>query len=394
MRLLHTADWHLGRTLHGASLLAAQERVIDHLVEVACDERPDAVVVAGDVFDRAYPPLDAVELFDESVARLAALDLPVVITSGNHDSAIRLGALARVAERSGVHVRTRVDRIPVPIVIPGSGGAPDLVLYAIPYLDPPSSAASVGALQPTHSGVLGAALGQIATDLTSRAGALSVVVGHGVVTGGRPITDDGPGTVERSIDVGGVSAVPGELFAGIDYVALGHLHRPQGLGDRIRYSGAPLAFAFDETGDRKSVALVTLAPGAAPEVELVPTPQPRAMARLRGTLADLLSASKHKHAEAAWVEATLTDRLRPKQAMEQLRRRFPHVLKLEHRPEQALFEGDGTAVSYGDRIRGKTELEIAERFLAEVRGGVAPDAAEHGLLAASLEALAREEALR
>lgn len=391
MRLLHTADWHLGRTLHGASLLDAQAAVLEQLIELAERERPDVIIVAGDVFDRAYPPLAAVELFDETVTRLATTKIPVVITSGNHDSAVRLGMNARVAEASGAHVRTRLDRIADAIEIP-TLGAPGLV-YAIPYLDPPSTAPALEALQPTHAGVFGAALGRIAADRATRAPGPAVVVAHGVIAGGQAVGESGGG-VERSIDVGGVSAVQRELFADIDYVAMGHLHRPQGLGDRIRYSGAPLAFSFDEAGDRKSVALVTVTPGAAPEVELIPTPQPRAMVRLHGTLEELLTLPEHAVAESAWVEATLTDRLRPKLAMDQLRRRYPHVLKLLHEPVRDAATGDHAATSYGERVKGLSDLAVAERFLAEVRGGTAADDEEQALLREAFEAYGREEALR
>ena len=393
MRLLHTADWHLGRTLHGATLLDAQAAVIDQLVELAKSEQPDAVVVAGDVFDRAYPPLPAVELFDEAVTRLAQTGIPIVITSGNHDSAVRLGMNARVAEAAGVHIRTRLDRIASPVEIASKDGRERTLIYGIPYLDPPSTAPTLEALQPSHSGVLGAALSQIAVDRDQREPGFVVVAAHGVVAGGQAVGETGGG-VERSIDVGGVAAVPRELFEGVDYVAMGHLHRPQGLGDRVRYSGAPLAFSFDEAGDRKSVALVTLSSGAEPGVELISTPEPRPMARIRGTLDDLLSADEHAGAERAWVEATLTDRLRPKLAMERLRGRFPHILKLAHEPVRDGTDDSVGRQSYGERVRGRTELEIAERFLAEVRGGTAADADEQSLLQEAFEAYGREEALR
>jgi exonuclease SbcD len=393
MRLLHTADWHLGRALHGASLLDAQAAVIEQLVGLTKSERPDAVVVAGDVFDRAYPPLAAVELFDEAVTRLAETGAQIVITSGNHDSAVRLGMNARVAEAAGVHIRTRLDRIAAPIEVASRGDDERMLIYGIPYLDPPSTAPILGALQPSHPAVLGAAIGQIEADRVARGADLVVVAAHGVVAGGQAVGESGGG-VERAIDVGGVAAVPRELFAGVDYVAMGHLHRPQRLGERVRYSGAPLAFSFDEAGDRKSVALVTLAVGAVPAVELIPSPAPRAMARLRGTLDELLTSETHTGAEHAWVEATLTDRLRPKFAMERLRGRFPHILKLAHEPIRDGESDAGRAQSYGDRVRGRTELEIAEQFLAEVRAGTPADADEQALLRQAFESFDREEALR
>ncbi|MEH3054148.1 MAG: exonuclease SbcCD subunit D [Patulibacter minatonensis] len=387
MRLLHTADWHLGRGFHGASLMAAHAAVLDHLVEVAASERPDAVLLAGDVFDRAYPPLEAVELYDDVVARIAELSIPLVVTSGNHDSPIRLGMLGRVATAAGVHVRTRPREIGTPVQIRARGE--ELLVYPIPYLDPPLHARELEA-EPTHAGVLGAAIARIAADRAGRSTEAAVVaIAHGVVAGGRPVSEEGGARVERSIDVGGVSAVPPRLFADLDYVALGHLHRPQGIGERIRYSGAPLAFGFDEAGEQKSLALVGVRAGGAPTVELLPTPQERGIARLEGTLEELLTAAEHADAEDSWVEATLTDRLRPRLAMEQLRRRYPHVLKIEHRPSGPR---ETQTSQYGERIRGRDPIEVAEQFLADVRAGVEADEPERDLLRAALEHDARVEA--
>jgi DNA repair protein SbcD/Mre11 len=385
VRLLHTADWHLGRGFHGASLMDAHAAVLDHLIAVADAERPDAIVVAGDVFDRAYPPLDAIELYDDAVARIAELRIPLVITSGNHDSPIRLGMHGRVAASAGVHVRTRVSEVGKPVEVAGA------LLYPLPYLDPPLHARELAA-EPTHAAVLGAAMARIAADRARRSTAApAIAIAHGVVAGARPVSEAGTGRVERPIDVGGVSAVPPAVFAGLDYVALGHLHRPQAIGDHLRYSGAPLPFGFDETGETKSLALVEVAVGAPAIAELLPTPQPRAIARLAGTLDGLLTDPAHAHAEGAWVEATLTDRLRPRLAMEQLRRRFPHVLKIEHRPAVAVDRADQEA-GYGARVRGRDAVGIATRFLTDVRGGVEADAAEVELLRAALEHEARVEA--
>lgn len=392
MRVLHTADWHLGRGFHGASLMDAHAAVLDHLVEVTATERPDAVVVAGDIFDRAYPPLDAVELYEDAVARIAETGVPLVLTSGNHDSAIRLGMHAGAARAGGVHIRTRARDAATPVLVETASGT--LAIYPVPYLDPPSVAAQLGLAEASHQAVLGAALAGIRADLTARGNVRSVVMAHAVVAGGTPASSADGDRVERSIDVGGVSAVPPSLLAGFDYVALGHLHRPQRIGsDRVRYSGAPLPFGFDEVGDRKSLALVTLRSEEPPTVQLLPTPLLRPLARLRGTVEELLAGEEHAAAEHAWVEATVTDRLLPRGAMERLRQRFPHVVKLEHRPPASSGERS-TAASYSARLRDRSELDIAAQFLADVRGGVAGDEDELRLLTQALEAGERSEALQ
>lgn len=394
MRLLHTADWHLGRSFHGVSLEAAHEAVIDRLIEAAREHRPDAIIVAGDVFDRAYPPVSAVELYDDALARLATLGIPAVITSGNHDSAIRLGMGARAAERAGIFVRTRTDRLASPVLV-GDPAAPTGLIYAIPYLDPATTAPALGATEVSHQAVLAAAMRLIADDRAARPPVPAAVVAHGVVAGGvasRAEGDVGGGSAERSIDVGGVSAVDREVFGTADYVALGHLHRPQSLGRTIRYSGAPLALSFSETGDAKSFSLVDVATGAAPQVTELPVPAARALARLRGKLEELLADPAHAAAESAWVEATLTDPLRPARAMDRLRARFPHVVKLEHAP---VVTGDaGSEERYSERVRGRSPLEIAGRFLGDVLPGAPADEHDLALLREAFETTGAAQALR
>lgn len=387
MRLLHTADWHLGRSLHGERLLDAQAACLDHLIEVTGAEQPDAVIVAGDIFDRAYPPVDAVRLYDAAIGRLAALKVPVLITSGNHDSPVRLGMHGSVAEAAGVYLRTRPDLIAAPLEL--RRGEEHLLLYGVPYLDPLLHASEMES-EASHEAVLGAAITRIHSDRARRApGAMAVVAAHGVVTGGVHAAERSSERVERPLDIGGVEAVPTGLFGELEYVALGHLHRPQGIGERIRYSGAPLPFGFDEAGEEKSVALVELRPGTAPRVELLPTPQPRPMVRLRGTLEELLTEAPYADAEAAWVEATLIDPLRPRAAMEQLRGRFPHLLKLDHEPPAR--DGAPAGEDYRARMRGRAPLEIAEQFVDAVRG-VPADERERALLQEALEAVDRAEA--
>ncbi len=243
---------------------------------------------------------------------------------------------------------------------------------------------------PTHEAVLGAAVARIRADRATRdPQAMVAIAAHGVVVGGVHAAERSSERVERPLEVGGVEAVPTALFGDLDYVAMGHLHRPQAIGDRVRYSGAPLPFGFDEAGEQKSIALVELRPGAAPSVELLPTPAAGAMVRLRGTLDELLTGAEHADAEQAWVEATLTDPLRPRAAVEQLRARFPHLLKLDHEPPAR--DGEASAEGYLARVRGRAPLEIAEQFVDEVRG-VPADAAEQTLLQQALEAVDREGA--
>ncbi len=366
MRLLHTADWHLGRSFHGESLLAAQAAAADHLVETARAGAVDAVLVAGDVYDRALPPVDAVRLADEVLSRLIEV-CPVVVISGNHDSAPRLGFGAALLDRAGVHVRTVVARCGVPVLFG------DTAVYALPYLEPDLARAELGCCQRGHAAVLAAAMARVRADLATRPGGTrSVVVAHAFVAGAQPSGS------ERDLAVGGAGSVPAGVFSGVDHVALGHLHGPQRAGPNGRYAGSPVAFSFSEARQRKSVAIVDLEG----DVELVACPVPRPLASLRGTLDALLADPAHAAAEAAWVQATLTDAVRPRDAMDRLRTRFPHTVVLGFEPEGAPPTAAG---SYAQRLRGLDDSELVTGFVRDVRGAEADDA-ESALLEEALTA--------
>ncbi len=360
MRFLHTADWHLGRPFHGESLLDVQAAAVDHVAAVAGEHAVDAVLVAGDLYDRALPPVDAVRLADEALARLSEI-CPVVVISGNHDSATRLGFGSGLLARAGVHVRTDPCACGRPVVLG------DACVYAIPYLEPDVTRAVLGCEERGHAAVLGAAMGAVRADLASRpAGTRSVVMAHAFVTGAIACAS------ERDLAVGGAASVASTLFAGVDYVALGHLHGPQRMGAGARYAGSPVAFSFSEARHTKSVAVVELpdAAGGRPEVELVPFPVARPLAMLRGTLDELLADPAHAPHERAWVHATVTDPVRPRDAMEQLRRRFPNAVVLAFDPQGA---GARPAGSYAERLQGLDDGELLARFVRDVRGSEATD---------------------
>ncbi|MFE0463651.1 exonuclease SbcCD subunit D [Kitasatospora sp. NPDC058965] len=375
MRLLHTSDWHLGRSFHRENLHEAQRAFLDHLVAVVAERQVDAVLVAGDVYDRALPGLEAVALFDDALHRLAALGVPTVFISGNHDSARRLGVGAGLIERAGIHLRTDPAGVGTPVLLADGHGP--VAVYGLPYLEPLLVREGFGLARGGHAAVLGAALAQVRADLAGRpAGTRSVVLAHAFVTGGAPSDS------ERDIAVGGVAAVPAELFDGIDYVALGHLHGAQTLAPHLRYSGSPLAYSFSEARQRKSTWLVDLAADGSVTAERIDCPVPRELARLRGRLADLLADPAHEVHEQSWVQATLTDPGRPAEPMERLRRRFPHTLQLLFEPED---RPAGDSASYAARVRGRSELEVAEGFVRHVRPGVELAGAERDWLREGFE---------
>lgn len=363
MRLLHTSDWHLGRSFHRESLHDAQRAYLDHLVEVVRARRVDAVLVAGDVYDRALPGLEAVALFDDVLHRLAGLGVPTVFISGNHDSARRLGVGAGLIGRAGVHLRTDPGECAEPVLLADEHGP--VAVYGLPYLEPTLVRERFGLERGGHAAVLGAAMDQVRADLAARPeGTRAVVLAHAFVTGGE--TSDS----ERDIAVGGVASVPATVFDGVHYAALGHLHGCQTLAPHLRYSGSPLAYSFSEVNQRKTMWLVDLAADGSVAAERVDCPQPRPLACLRDTLDRLLDDERYAPFEQSWVQATLTDAVRPTEPMERLRRRFPHTLQLLFDPDQA---EEGATGSYAARVSGRADLEIAEGFLRHVRPGAAPD---------------------
>ena len=368
MRLLHTSDWHLGRSFHRVGLLQAQAAMLDHLVEVADAERVDAVIVAGDVFDRALPAVDVVALLDDALARLVATGASVVLTSGNHDSARRLGFGARLLEQARLHVRTDPARLADPVMLTDRHGP--VAVYPLPYLEPALVAPGLN-VAGQHEAVLRATVGAVRADLATRpAGTRSVVAAHAFVVGGQPSDS------ERDISAGGVQAVPAGVFDGVDYVALGHLHGRQRLAEQVRYSGSPLAYSFSEHAQVKGCWLVELGAGGLERVDAVQTPVPRPLAILRGRLSDLLTDAALARHEGAWCQVTLTDPQRPREPMQQILTRFPHALELRFQPETA---PDAVVRSYTDRVRGRNDVDLACGFLEHVRGRSAEDA-EIGLL--------------
>ncbi len=353
MRLLHTADWHLGRPFHGASLLDHQAAFLAWLAELARDERVDAVVVAGDVYDRALPPAEAVSLASEGLAALAADGRQVVVIPGNHDSAQRLAFGAPLLARAGLHLLTDPLRCEVPVL------AGPAAIYGIPYLEPELTAPALGCAGRGHAAVLAAAMDRVRVAHAARQdGRACVVAAHAFVAGAAATAS------ERELAVGGAAQVTAGVFAGADYVALGHLHRPQGTPGG-RYAGSPLALSFSEAADVKSVTLVELDPDRPGlRTRTMPCPVPRRLTRIRGALEDLLAdPALAAHAED-WVEATLTDAARPLDAMARLQARFPHAVSLVFEPAGASADER----SYASRLRGLTEVEVLERFVLDVRG--------------------------
>ena len=291
------------------------------------------MLVSGDVYDRAIPSVDAVRLLEQALVDLVA-QCRIVLISGNHDSAARLGYGRDLLSGVGVHFRSTIDDIDHPVAIADDGL--QVLVYGLPYLEPEVVRAALGA-EKSHTAVLTAAMDRVRADLADRQAQAtaagrpaprSVVMAHAFITGGQPSDS------ERDVSVGGIADAPASVFAGVDYVALGHLHGPQPIATEpiVRYSGTPLAYSFSEEAHVKSVTIVDIEADGAVAVELVPTPVPRRLKKLTGDLDVLLADPALADHEQDWVWADLTDARRPEDAMGRVRSRFPHAIQLSWQP--------------------------------------------------------------
>jgi DNA repair protein SbcD/Mre11 len=379
MRILHTGDWHLGRTLLGADLLEHQRAFLDFLVETVRERAVDLVVIAGDVYDRAIPPVPAVDMLSDALRRLSGL-ATVVLTPGNHDSAVRLGfGAALMTDR--VRILADAAHLAEPVVLDDPDGP--VAVYGIPYLVPDIARHTLATspdepLARSHQAVVGAALDRVRADLAERPGTRSIVVAHAFVGGAEPSDS------EQDIRVGGVDRVAESAFAGIDYVALGHLHGPQRVGDsdRIRYAGSPLAFSFGERHQHKSVTIVDLDPSGGVAVELVPAPVPRRLVDVRGTMAELEAGASSAAADA-WVRVTVTDTVHPERMYARVKERFPFALSILHEPANAGARSAARTVT-----ATSDPVEVAADFVAFATGAV-PSDAETAILRDAYESAAR-----
>jgi exonuclease SbcD len=375
-RFLHTADWHLGRIFFNVSLLEDQAHALDQLIDIARDTRADALVVAGDVYDRAVPPADAVRLLDETLRRAALdLELAVILIAGNHDSAGRLGFGAALMEDRRCFLRGPLGADTRPIEIAGRDGAARF--HPLPYAEPAEVREHLGETDlHSHDAALGALvrrLGPLPDDLPN------IAVGHCFVTGGA-VSDS-----ERPLSVGGAGQVTAAHFAAFDYTALGHLHRPQAAGERVHYSGSLLKYSFDEASHAKSVTLVELGDGGV-RTERIPLTPRRDLRIVEGHLADLLRGPAAGESADDDLLFRLLDTGALLDPMGRLREVYPNALHLE-RPnlEQA---GDGRGPSREQLARGDEAL-FAD-FFREVTGqALAP--AQQAVLHEVLETLGRQE---
>ena len=327
MRFLHTSDWHLGKTLCNANLLDDQAHALEQAIAMIKDTRPEAFVIAGDIYDRAVPPKEAVTLLNEFLSRVVGdLNVPVLMIAGNHDSPERLGFAAGFLEPQGLHMAGLLNKEPEPVIIG------DAAFHLMPYADP---ATARFAFQDenlrTHSDVVATQLARAWNrhPQTKR----FVAVGHAFLTGSLPSES------ELALAVGASAEVDAKLFESTDYAALGHLHRPQDAGfAHVRYGGSLLKYSASEAGHPKSITLVELPTTGKARTEPLPFTPRRDLRQLRGAFENLLREPTNHKDDYLFVE--LTDSGPVLDAMARLRRIYPNILGIQAGHEQSMEELD------------------------------------------------------
>jgi exonuclease SbcD len=348
MRFLHTADWHLGRILNGRDLIDDQAHALESLVDIAMHEAPDAIVIAGDVYDRSQPPERAIELLDDVLARLGAI-APLLVIPGNHDSAVRVGVNSRLLERVHVHVCGAEHGAPRVVRLSHASG--EVRFHLMPYatVEAVRDALSRGDLRSHHEATVAR------LEAVERPSGRDVLVGHLFADGGVSCES------ERDISVGGVSVVRAQAFAGFAYVALGHLHRPHEVHPGVRYSGSLCRYSFSEQDHGKSVTMVAINARGGVATQEIPVDQRHGMRTLRGAFDELLKgAGSDAGRPDDFLRVRLTDTLPVFQAQAQLRTLYPNILELEY--EASMAPVAGSAPDLADLSR-RSEQDMLVRFL-------------------------------
>ncbi|MDN3443272.1 exonuclease SbcCD subunit D [Microbacterium sp. APC 3901] len=383
MRILHTSDWHIGRSFHGNSTMDALAEVLGALTVQVRENAVDVVIVAGDVFDSATPAGPAYTLLGDVLVALHETGARVIVTSGNHDSAARLGFQARLL-RDGIHVLTDPLAIGTPVTLSDADGP--VHFYGIPYLEPAIVRQHwIGADLRTQAQTLAHAMDLVRVGMQANPGR-SVAIAHCFSAG-----VDATVGLEREVRQGGLDVVPLSVFDGPDYVALGHIHGRQQISERVRYSGAPLHYSFGEQSKPRGSWLVDLDATGLSAVEWLDLPVPRRLVTLTGTLDEILSSENIAAHADDWVCAVYTDALAQTEPMRRLRERYPHCAMVQHQPAETSAEGER---SYVDRLRGAvSDPERIEAFLEHVRAGHGATEREGELIREVLDDRVRAEAL-
>ena len=355
MKLIHLSDLHLGKRVNEFSMLEDQQYILTEILQIIDREKPDGVMIAGDVYDKSVPSAEAVALLDDFLVRLAKRDLQVFLISGNHDSPERMAFGGRLMAQSGVHLAPVYDGKVSPIMLTDEYGPVNL--YLLPFLKP----AHVRRCFPereilTYTDALAAAIEAMGVDPAQR----NVLVTHQFVTGAARCDSE-------EISVGGTDNVDVSVFEPFDYVALGHIHGPQQVGrETVRYCGTPLKYSFSEAKHQKSVTVVELGEKGAVSVRTVPLTPMRDLAELRGTYEELTFRGFYQGTSYPrdYVHITLTDEEDIPDAVSKLRIIYPNLMKLDYDNKRTR----AGIVLEGAEDQQRSPLELLEEFYEKQNG--------------------------
>lgn len=348
MKFLHLADLHLGKRVNGFSMLEDQAHILRQILAILDDEQPDGVLIAGDVYDKSVPPVEAVELLDGFLTELHARGVPVLLISGNHDSPERLAFGGRVMDSCGIHISPVYDGALAPVTLQDAFGP--VHVWLLPFVKP----AHVRRWFPdadieSYTDAMAEAVAHMDIDTAAR----NVLVTHQFVTGG---TRSG----SEELSVGGTDNVDSGVFAPFDYVALGHLHGAQHIGrETIRYAGSPLKYSFSEARQHKSVTVVTLGKKGDVQVRTVALTPLRELREIRGSYDELTARSFYEHTtyRSDYLHLILTDEQDVFDAMSRLRTIYPYLMTLDYDNARTRAAGGMSVPAETER---RTPLELFE----------------------------------
>lgn len=345
MKIIHLSDLHLGKRVNEFSMLEDQAYILTKIINVVDEKRPDAVILAGDLYDKSVPPAEAVTLLDDFLVRLVKRRVQVLVISGNHDSPERVAFAGRLIEQSGVHLSPVYNGTVAPITLEDDFGPVNF--YLLPFVKP----AHVRRFFPeqeivSYTDAVRTAVNAMGMDFSRR----NVLVTHQFVTGAER-------SESEEVSVGGADNVDASVFEGIDYVALGHIHGPQNIGsERLRYCGTPLKYSFSEADHSKSVTVVELREKGMLEIHTVPLIPKRDLRELRGSYLELTARSNYAGTDIEdYLHITLTDEEDIPDVAAKLRVIYPNLMKLDYDNRRTRSQ---TAVGAAEDVERKTPLEL------------------------------------
>ncbi|MDY4138759.1 MAG: exonuclease SbcCD subunit D [Eubacteriales bacterium] len=376
MKLMHLSDLHLGKRLNEFSLHEDQAYILHQIIQITREEQPDGILIAGDLYDKPVPPAEAVGLLDRFLSDLAATGAQVFVISGNHDSAERLSFGSGLMQYSGVHIAPVYHGEVRPFTLTDAYGPVDV--YLLPFIKPVHVRACFHDEEiASCTDALACAIRHMNVDPTRR----NVLVTHQFVTGGVRCESE-------EVNVGGADNVNAEVFASFDYVALGHLHGAQQIGERIRYCGTPLKYSFSEAQQQKSVTMTELGPKGDLTLRTVSLVPLREMRELRGDYMTLTSRAYYQQQDTdAYLHLTLTDEEDVPDAAARLRVIYPNLMKLDYDNARTRASADFSSGAPEDR---RSPAELFGDFYA-LQNGQPMSEVQRAYVLRLLERLTEEE---